>query len=199
VPQSTTRGSILKPTINIPLPPKPSTNTSPTGSTTRGSILKPTVNIPLPPKPSTNAPTTQPTTRGSILKPTVNIPLPKPTTTAPLCAPAAPGAFGGQQGCIPAPITTTIVTLIGTVTGSNGQRPTTLVTWSATKVPVTTTVSGRSDPTVIPAWICIGPLCNPQCKVSTGCQGNDNGGISGFPFPKVSINTAQSDCAETPS
>lgn len=137
---------------------------------------------------------------------------PPPAATGTLkFGPTPSGSFGGQHGCIPivppqptqgppapkpttmvpkptgAPVVTT-VTLVGAVPGPGGKLPTTTVVWSSTKVPATVTVAGNRKPTTVPAWVCLGSLCNPECRVPVvQCRNNDGRSSSGFPFPKVSL------------
>jgi len=115
------------------------------------------------------------------------------------CPPPDPNNFGGVPGCItitpPSATTSTlpsdavlsVVTISATSTSNGAQPVTTSITWLSTNVPMTTTDNmGMQTTTQVPAWMCVGDLCNPACIVPVqSCSGQDGPGINGFPFPPV--------------
>ena len=108
------------------------------------------------------------------------------------CGPAPSGYVGGVFGCIPyvppAAPSTTVATITATAPGQDGKPQTDLVTWTVSDVVVTATGEGAdaSTPTTVPAWVCTGDLCNPDCLVpDVSCEGQDGPGANGFPWPEV--------------
>jgi len=98
------------------------------------------------------------------------------------CPPPPAGEFGGAYVCL------SLVTVTAQHTDDTGKAPVATVTWAASDVTITNTEDGKSKETVVTGWVCGGNLCNPNCKVpAQKCEGQDGPGVSGFPWPKVSL------------
>lgn len=114
-----------------------------------------------------------------------------PTTT--LTLPGG-GASNGSVGFTTATQTlssravVSVVTLTATYPASGQTVPATaLVTWISSDVLVSTTrTNGTGTQMSVPAWVCTGGLCNPDCIVPVWeCEGQEGIGTNGFPWPPV--------------